>query len=109
MFILTQSYYSQLVKGGVKIYQYDPGFVHAKSFVCDDKFAIVGTINLDYRSLYLHFECGTFFYRTPVVADVKADLLETIEASTQQTYAMTQKNIFKRLAQAVLRVLAPLM
>ena len=109
VFILTQSYYSQLVKGGVKIYQYDPGFVHAKSFVCDDKFAIVGTINLDYRSLYLHFECGTFFYRTPVVAAVKADLLEMTEVSTQQTYAMTQKNIFKRLIQAVLRVLAPLM
>ena len=109
VFILTQSYYSQLVQGGVKIYQYDPGFVHAKTFVCDDKFAIVGTINLDYRSLYLHFECGTLFYRTPVVDAVKADLLEMIEVSTQQTYAMTQKNIFKRLTQAVLRVLAPLM
>jgi len=109
VFILTQSYYSQLVTGGVKIYQYDPGFIHAKSFVCDDKFAIVGTINLDYRSLYLHFECGTFFYRTPVVKAVKEDLLETMEVSTQQTYAMTQKGIFKRLAQAVLRVLAPLM
>ncbi len=109
VFLLTQSYYSQLVKGGVKIYQYDPGFIHAKSFVCDDKFAIVGTINLDYRSLYLHFECGTFFYKTPVVAAVKADLLETMEVCTQQTYAMTQKNIFKRLAQEVLRVFAPLM
>jgi len=109
VFILTQSYYSQLVQGGVKIYQYDPGFIHAKSFVCDDKFAIVGTINLDYRSLYLHFECGTFFYRTAVVAAVKADLLETMEVSTQQTYAMTQKNVFKRILQAVLRVFAPLM
>lgn len=109
VFILTQSYYPQLVQGGVKVYQYDPGFIHAKSFVCDDKFAIVGTINLDYRSLYLHFECGTFFYRTPVVAAVKADLLETMEVSTQQTYPMTQKNIFKRIMQAVLRVFAPLM
>lgn len=109
VFMLTQSYYPQLVRGGVKIYQYDPGFIHAKSFVCDDKYAIVGTINLDYRSLYLHFECGTFFYRTPVVAEVKKDLLETIDVSTQQTYAMTQKNIIKRMAQAVLRVLAPLL
>lgn len=108
VFILTQSYYSQLVQGGVKIYQYDPGFIHAKSFVCDDTFAIVGTINLDYRSLYLHFECGTFFYRTPVVAEVKEDLLETMEVSTRQTYAMTQKNVCKRLLQAVLRVFAPL-
>lgn len=108
VFILTQSYYSQLVQGGVKIFQFEPGFIHAKSFVCDDKFAIVGTINLDYRSLYLHFECGTFFYKTPVVEAVKKDLLETMEVSAEQTYAMTQKRIFKRLAQAVLRVLAPL-
>lgn len=108
VFILTQSYYSRLVQGGVKIYQFDPGFIHAKSFVCDDKFAIVGTINLDYRSLYLHFECGTFFYKTSIAEAVKKDLLDTMEISTEQTYAMTQKNIFKRLAQAVLRVLAPL-
>lgn len=109
VYILTQSYYSQLVNGGVKIYQYNPGFVHAKSFVCDDKFAIVGTINMDYRSLYLHFECGVFFYGTLVVQEVKEDLLETMEYSTQQTYALTQKRVAMRLMQAVLRVLAPLM
>ena len=109
VYILTQSYYSQLVNGGVKIYQYNPGFVHAKSFVCDDKFAIVGTINMDYRSLYLHFECGVFFYGTSVVQKVKEDLLETMEHSTQQTYALTQKRVAMRLMQAVLRVLAPLM
>ena len=109
VFWLTQSYYSQLVTGGVKIYQYNPGFVHAKSFVCDDKFAIVGTINMDYRSLYLHFECGTFFYNTPVVGQVKEDLLQMMEVSALQTYAMTQKHIVMRLVQAVLRVMAPLM
>ena len=97
------------MNGGVKIYQYNPGFVHAKSFVCDDKFAIVGTINMDYRSLYLHFECGVFFYGTSVVQEVKEDLLETMEQSTQQTYALTQKRVVMRLMQAVLRVLAPLM
>ena len=109
VYILTQSYYSQLVNGGVKIYQYNPGFVHAKTFVCDDKFAIVGTINMDYRSLYLHFECGVFFYGTLVVQEVKEDLLETMEHCTQQTYALTQKRVAMRLMQAVLRVLAPLM
>lgn len=109
VFWLTQSYYAQLVTAGVKIYQYNPGFIHAKSFVCDDKFAIVGTINLDYRSLYLHFECGTFFYDTPVVAQLKTDLLSVMEESALQTYAMTQKRILMRLVQAVLRVLAPLM
>ncbi len=109
VYILTQSYYSELIAGGVKVYQFDPGFVHSKSYVCDDKYAIVGTINLDYRSLYLHFECGVFFYKTPMVMEVKEDLLQTMEQSTKQTYAMTQKNIIKRLAQAVLRVFAPIM
>ncbi len=109
VYLLTQSYYEQLVAGGVKIYQYDPGFVHAKSFVCDDRYAIVGTINMDYRSLYLHFECGTFFYNTPVVAALKEDLLETMEQSTQQTLVMTQKRGMMRLVQAVLRGFAPLM
>lgn len=108
VFLLTQSYYAGLVEGGVKIYQYDPGFVHAKSFVCDDKIAIVGTINMDYRSLFLHFECGVFFYQNPVVQAVKEDVLATIEQSTFQTKEMTQKGIFRRLAQAVLRVFAPL-
>lgn len=109
VFLLTQSYYAQLVTGGVKIYQFDPGFVHAKSFVCDDKFAVVGTINLDYRSLYLHFECGTFFYRTPVVESVKEDLLQVMSQSTLQEEKMLHARLPKRLAQAVLRVLAPLM
>lgn len=109
VFLLTQSYYPQLVEGGVKIYQFTPGFVHAKSFVCDDKFAVVGTINMDYRSLYLHFECGTFFYRTPVVEAVKEDLIELIGQSTLQEKSMLHARLPKRLVQAVLRVLAPLM
>ena len=58
VFILTQSYYRQLLEAGVKIYEYQPGFLHAKSFVSDDEIGVVGTINLDYRSLYLHFEDG---------------------------------------------------
>ena len=53
-----------LLKCGVKIYQYTPGFIHAKSFLCDDKIGTVGSINLDYRSLFLHFECGVFMYKT---------------------------------------------
>ena len=63
VFLLTQSYYAQLIEAGVKIYEYQPGFLHAKSFVCDDEIAVVGTINLDYRSLYLHFEDGVWIYK----------------------------------------------
>lgn len=71
VFLLTQSYYEQLLEAGVKIYEYQPGFLHAKSFVCDDEIAVVGTINLDYRSLYLHFEDGVWIYRNQVIYDIK--------------------------------------
>ena len=70
VFLLTQSYYEQLIEAGVKIYEYQPGFLHAKSFVCDDEIAVVGTINLDYRSLYLHFEDGVWIYRNNVIKDI---------------------------------------
>lgn len=108
VFWLTQSYYPQLLKSGVNIYQFTPGFIHAKCFVCDDKFATVGTINMDYRSLYLHFECGVFLYRSSAVLQIKEDALETMEKSCRVTERMTQKRFFVRLAQALLRVLAPL-
>ena len=71
VFRLTRSNYVPLLKAGVKIYEYTPGFIHAKSYVCDDEYAVVGTINMDYRSLYLHFECGTFLYRNDAVLDLK--------------------------------------
>ena len=108
VFWLTQSYYPQLLKSGVKIYQFTPGFIHAKCFVCDDKYATVGTINMDYRSLYLHFECGVFLYRSTAIMKIKEDALETIAKSCLVTEKMIQKRLPIRLAQALLRVLAPL-
>ena len=75
----TRSYYKELIDAGVKVYEYTPGFMHSKTFVSDDRRAVVGTVNMDFRSLYLHFECGAIFYDTPVVADVKKDFLETLE------------------------------
>ena len=83
VFLLTQSYYEQLISAGVRIYEYTPGFIHAKNFVCDDEFAAVGTINLDYRSLYLHFECGVWLYRCQAVGQVKEDMLRTFEISEE--------------------------
>ncbi len=77
IFFLSRSYYKELLKAGVKIYEYTPGFVHAKMFVCDDETAVVGTINLDYRSLALHYECGAFMYKSSVVAKIKEDFLQT--------------------------------
>lgn len=106
---MTRSYYPSLLKAGVRIYEYTPGFLHAKSFVCDDETAVVGTINLDYRSLYLHFECGTLLWRMPAVLDVKRDCLETFAKSREIALADTRRSLPGRLVNAVLRVFAPLM
>lgn len=109
VFRLTQSYYSQLIRAGVKIYEYTPGFIHAKSFVCDDEVATVGTINMDYRSLYLHFECGVFMYKTSAIRDIKADALDTIAKSKEITIEDCNRGLFIGLGQAILRGFAPLM
>lgn len=109
IFQLTRSYYPSLLKAGVRIYEYTPGFLHAKSYVCDDETAVVGTINMDFRSLYLHFECGTLFYRNSIVADVKKDCLRTIEQSREIKLKDTRQGFFGSLFCAVLRLLAPLL
>ena len=71
IFRMSRSFYQVLLTGGIKIYEYTPGFVHAKSFVSDDKVATIGTVNLDYRSLFLHFENNSFFYRSSIIAAIK--------------------------------------
>ena len=109
VFWLTQSYYAQLIESGVKIYQFLPGFLHAKVFVCDDVYATVGTINLDYRSLYLHFECGVFLCHCSEIAKIKEDALGTMEQSKLITKELAQKRLPIRLAQALLRVFAPML
>ncbi len=109
IFLVTQSYYPQLVEGGVKIFQYRPGFVHAKCAVCDDKIATVGTINLDYRSLYLHFENGLFLYDCDTVMAIKQDILDTLEDCNHITEEMCKKNMFFLLLQGILRIFAPLL
>ena len=109
VFLLTQSYYKQLVEAGIHIYEYTPGFIHAKCFASDDKVATVGTINMDYRSLYLHFENGVFMYKNDAVMQLKHDMEKTFEISQRITKAMCQGNLRKTLTQSVLRLLAPLL
>ena len=109
VFMVTQSYYHQLVEAGVKIYQFEPGFLHAKCFVCDDSIATVGTINMDYRSLYLHFECGVFLFKSSSVFKIKQDFLETQEQCIPMTIDQLDRKLPFRLLQAVLRLFAPLM
>lgn len=94
----------------MKILEYTPGFVHAKMFVSDDSTAIVGTANMDYRSFYLHFECGVAFYNAPVVAQVREDFLSTQALCREITpEELARVPLARRLAQSLLRVFAPLM
>lgn len=109
VFLLTQSYYDQLLAAGVRIYEYSPGFIHAKTFVCDDVIATVGTINLDYRSLYMHFENGVFMYGTNEISKIKEDALHTIKVSKEIRYVrVVKRGWLKRTLQSILRLFAPL-
>lgn len=109
-FWLARTYYPSLIAAGVKISEYTPGFVHAKVFVADDREAVVGTINLDYRSLYHHFECACYLYETPCIADIEQDFQQTLDKCSR----MTEKRLnevpwYQNLAGAALKALAPLM
>ena len=84
-FALAKTHYRTLVESGVKIYEYVPGFLHAKSFVSDGLRGVVGTINMDYRSLYLHFECGTLLYGAPALETLLEDMDGIMEKSRQVT------------------------
>ena len=94
----------------MQIYEYTPGFVHAKEFICDDEKAVVGTINLDFRSLYLHFECGVYLYRSSAVGQMEADFKETLLKCQRITLKdCATYPALKRLAGRTLRLIAPLM
>lgn len=107
---MTRSYYAGLVKDDVRIFEYTPGFCHAKQCVCDDEAAVVGTINLDYRSLYLHFENGTFLYDCPAVADIKTDFDAVFPVCEEVTerYKSGRSRVL-RIGQCILRLFAPLL
>jgi len=107
---VTRAHYRSLIENGVKIYEYTPGFIHAKSYVCDDEYAVVGTINMDYRSLYLHFENAVWMYRCDCIADIKRDFEETMSKSKLITPETDRRLAYgQSLLRAVLRVFAPLM
>lgn len=109
-FILAKTYYEELMTAGVQIYEYTPGFVHAKVFVSDNDTATVGTINLDYRSLYHHFECGTFIYNNPVVWDIERDFQATLKQCQKVTITdLKSRSMTERIVGRILRLVAPLM
>ena len=110
VYFLTQSNFPYLIKNGVKIYTYTPGFIHAKCFVSDDVQATVGTVNLDYRSLFLHFECGVFMYKTKALMQLKEDCMDTFAASEEMTLEFCRgQNVFIRIFQGMMRLFAPLL
>jgi cardiolipin synthase len=105
---VSRSYYRELIKAGIQIYEYTKGFIHSKTFVSDDDIATVGTVNMDFRSLYLHFECGTWLYRSKAVTEVKNDFMETLEHCKLITEEDCRCNLLTRVLQDVLRIFAPL-
>ena len=107
VFEITRSYYKNLIEAGVKIYEFTPGFIHAKTIVVDDDKAIVGTINFDYRSLFLHSENAVFMYKVDCIKDIKKDLENTIHQSKEITLEMALSSpLYKRLLRFLLRLFA---
>lgn len=105
----TRSYYRDLISAGVHVYEYTKGFIHSKNLVVDDTAACVGTSNLDFRSLYLHFECGVCIYGHDTVRDVKEDHLHTLRDCEEITMEKCRANVIVRMLQTLLRLFAPLM
>lgn len=103
---ITRSFYKPLISGGVKIYEYTPGFDHAKVFVSDDKTATVGTLNLDYRSLYLHFENGVYLSNVEEIEDVKKDFLDSMAKSHCVQLTDMKENIFHSMFVGFIKLFA---
>ena len=108
VYSLTRSYVDQSAQTGVKFYTYTPGFNHAKEFVCDDRIGVVGTVNMDYRSFYLHFECGVLMIGSSCLKDIKEDLLDCFSRS-EPVEAGKGRPFIDALFAAVLRVLGPIL
>lgn len=107
---VTKAYYDILIESGIKIYEYTKGFIHAKTFIVDDQYATIGTVNLDYRSLYLHFECGVLLYQSSTIKDIKKDFNKTLEDCEEISLEKSKKiDKLRKLKRAFLRMFAPLM
>ncbi|MBR6645252.1 MAG: cardiolipin synthase [Clostridia bacterium] len=110
VFQVTRSNYSELLRAGVRIFEFSPGFIHAKMFDVDGKYATVGTVNLDYRSLYLHFECGLWLAHCECIKDIENDIVKTLDVCEEiPRDFVIRKTGIKKLFYAVVRAFAPLM
>ena len=108
VFLMTRSHYNRLMRAGVKIYEYESGFVHAKTYLSDDETAMIGTVNMDYRSLVHHFENGVWIYKHKVIKDIKRDFLDTQDKSIAFEVGMVKENVFQRAVRAFVKIVSPL-
>ena len=108
VFSMTRSFYHRLMEAGVKIYEYEPGFIHAKSYLVDGTIAMIGTINLDYRSLVHHFENGVWMYKCSAVTALKKDMDDTLTKCIEVTTDMLKINLLQRFICSVVRIFAPM-
>ncbi len=106
----TRCHYPALIRSGVKIYEYTPGFIHAKTIVADSEFGIIGTCNFDFRSFYLHFECGVFLYRSNALLELQKDFQETLKDCQEVSLSSYQNSgLIGKIASSLLRIIAPLL
>ena len=105
----TRSYYSDLISAGVRVFEYTPGFMHEKLMICDGEAATVGTTNLDFRSLYMHFECGVLLYGCRAVSEAQESFMRTLESSREITAADCKSGMLRSIGRKILRLFAPLM
>lgn len=109
VFLMTRSHYARLIAAGVKIYEYERGFIHAKTYLCDDEIALIGTMNLDYRSLVHHFENGVWIYKYEVIKDVKRDFAATVSASLEFGKDYVKEKLPQRFIRSPVKIFSPLL
>lgn len=109
-FILARDNYKVLLESGVKVFEYTPGFVHAKVFIADNERAVVGTMNLDYRSLYWHYECAAYLCQVPAIEDIYKDFVDTQKKCEKMSFEKIKSfGILTKIAAFVLKIVAPLL
>ena len=107
--VMTKSAYPYLMKAGVRIYEYAGGFMHEKTLVCDDAYALVGTINLDYRSLVHHYEDAVWMYSTPTVVNIRDEFMKTVSVSNQKDSRDAKLNLLEWIIRNLIKIFAPLL
>ena len=107
--VMTKSAYPYLMKAGVRIYEYAGGFIHEKTLVCDDVYALVGTINLDYRSLVHHYEDAVWMYGTPTVLNIRDEFMKTVSVSNQKDSKDAKLTLLEWIIRNLIKIFAPLL